>query len=88
MRIRSHGGSRGGHSCGLTHIDIDIVDVARAATTSDPANAIAEPRRRGILIERGFDAGEHLVYRSYTTPDLGVGQPDLCSRLRTLISSS
>src|ERR671933_24812 len=54
--------------------------MARAATTADAFNAIAEPRRREILdalpgdeqilITREFDAPKHLVYRALTTPEL------------------
>ena len=54
--------------------------VARAATTSDPFNAIAEPRRRDIL--------EYLARREHPVGDivvaLGLAQPSVSKHLRVL----
>src|SRR5438093_1509668 len=44
--------------------------MARAATTTDAFNAVAEPRRRQILDTLEFDAPKRLVYQAYTTPEL------------------
>jgi DNA-binding transcriptional ArsR family regulator len=54
--------------------------MARAATTSDPFNAIAEPRRRHIL---EFIAGEE---RSVTeiAAALELGQPSVSKHLQVL----
>jgi len=54
--------------------------VARASTTSDPFNAIAEPRRRDIL---EFIAGDE---RSVTdiAAALGLGQPSVSKHLQVL----
>lgn len=53
----------------------------RAATTSDPFNAIAEPRRRDIL--------ERLAPREHSVGDLvaalGVAQPSVSKHLRVLL---
>jgi DNA-binding transcriptional ArsR family regulator len=52
----------------------------RAATTSDAFNAIAEPRRRGIL--------NFLALQEYPVGDivttLGMGQPSVSKHLRVL----
>jgi DNA-binding transcriptional ArsR family regulator len=54
--------------------------VARAATTSDAFNAVAEPRRRQILI--------HLALEERTVSDivavLGLEQPSVSKHLRVL----
>ena len=54
--------------------------MARAATTSDPFNAVAEPRRREIL--------EHLAQAELPVGDLvmkmGVEQPSVSKHLRVL----
>ncbi len=54
--------------------------VPRAATTSDPFNAIAEPRRRDIL--------EYLARRERPVSDivvaLGMAQPSVSKHLRVL----
>ena len=54
--------------------------MARASTTSDPFNAIAEPRRRHIL---EFSAGEE---RSVTeiADALEMGQPSVSKHLQVL----
>lgn len=52
----------------------------RAATTSDPFNAIAEPRRRDILEFLG--AREHTV--AEVTEALGIAQPSASKHLRVL----
>jgi DNA-binding transcriptional ArsR family regulator len=56
------------------------VDMPRACTTSDPFNAIAEPRRRHIL---EFIAGEE---RSVTeiADALELGQPSVSKHLQVL----
>jgi DNA-binding transcriptional ArsR family regulator len=57
-----------------------IADMPRAATTSDPFNAIAEPRRRDIL--------EYLASREHAVGDivleLGLAQPSVSKHLRVL----
>jgi DNA-binding transcriptional ArsR family regulator len=57
-----------------------IVDMARAATTTDAFNAVAEPRRRQILdvLASGELAVTDLVN------SLGVGQPQVSKHLRVL----
>jgi DNA-binding transcriptional ArsR family regulator len=66
----------------LTYIPIWIYDVpmARAATTTDAFNAVAEPRRREILdvLSHGELAVNDLVRR------LGVAQPQVSRHLRVL----
>src|SRR3954454_16956161 len=54
--------------------------MARAATTTDAFNAVAEPRRRQIidLLAGGGRAGGGLV------GDLGLGQPQVSKHLRVL----
>src|SRR5919106_676606 len=54
--------------------------MARAATTADAFNAVAEPRRRQILdlLAGGERAGEHLVHL------LGLAQPQVSKHLRVL----
>lgn len=52
----------------------------RAATTSDPFNAVAEPRRRAILIY--LTSGEKPVGAIVT--DLGIEQPSVSKHLRVL----
>src|ERR687897_555926 len=46
--------------------------MARAATTADAFNAVAEPRRRQILdaLAGGGRPAKHLVYEAWTTPEL------------------
>jgi len=55
--------------------------MARASTTSDAFNAIAEPRRRDIL--------DYLVARErpvgYIVLALGLGQPSVSKHLRVLL---
>jgi DNA-binding transcriptional ArsR family regulator len=57
-----------------------IVGVPRAATTSDPFNAIAEPRRRDIL--------DYLASRERPVGDIvaamGLAQPSVSKHLRVL----
>ena len=57
--------------------------MARAATTSDAFNAVAEPRRRQILI--------HLTHEERTVGDiviaLGFEQPSVSKHLRVLQES-
>ena len=54
--------------------------MARAATTSDPFNAIAEPRRRQIVdaLSRGERSVNDLVR------ELGIPQPQVSKHLRVL----
>jgi DNA-binding transcriptional ArsR family regulator len=54
--------------------------MARAATTSDVFNAIAEPQRRGILVL--LRAGERPV--SDVAQELGMTQPGVSKHLRVL----
>jgi DNA-binding transcriptional ArsR family regulator len=54
--------------------------VARAATTSDAINAIAEPRRRDILVL--LRGGERPV--NDLAQDLGMTQPQASKHLRVL----
>ena len=55
-------------------------DMARAATTSDAFNAVAEPRRRKIL--DALAAGERPV--NDLVARLGVSQPQVSKHLRVL----
>jgi DNA-binding transcriptional ArsR family regulator len=55
--------------------------MARAATTSDPFNAIAEPRRRDILAFLAAD--EHAVGDIGSA--LGLAQPSVSKHLRILL---
>ena len=57
-----------------------IVDVARAATTADAFNAVAEPRRRQILDL--LAGGERPVNDLVRV--LGVAQPQVSKHLRVL----
>ena len=57
-----------------------IANVARAATTTDAFNAVAEPRRRAIL--DALAAGERPV--SDLVRLLGVAQPQVSKHLRVL----
>jgi DNA-binding transcriptional ArsR family regulator len=66
----------------LTYNDIGIYDarVARAATTADAFNAVAEPRRRAIL-----DAlGERERPVNDLVDALGMSQPQMSKHLRVL----
>lgn len=54
--------------------------MARAATTADAFNAVAEPRRRDIL--KLLAAGERAV--NDLVSDLGVAQPQVSKHLRVL----
>ncbi len=54
--------------------------MARAATTSDAFNAIAEPQRREILVL--LQGGERAV--SVLARDLGMSQPQASKHLRVL----
>jgi DNA-binding transcriptional ArsR family regulator len=62
------------------HIGIYILAMARAATTSDAFNAVAEPRRRDILehLAGGERAVGELVVR------LGMEQPSVSKHLKVL----
>lgn len=66
----------------LTYADIGIYSagMARAATTSDAFNAVAEPRRRAIL--DALAAGEHSVNELVEV--LGLAQPQVSKHLRVL----
>ena len=57
------------------------VSVARASTTSDPFNAIAEPRRRHIL---EFIAGDERSV-SDIVDAIGLGQPSVTKHLQVLL---
>jgi len=57
-----------------------MLPVARAATTADAFNAVAEPRRRQILDV--LAGGEHPVNDLVTL--LGVAQPQVSKHLRVL----
>lgn len=57
-----------------------MADMARAATTSDVFNAIAEPQRREILVL--LRAGERPV--SDVAHELGITQPGASKHLRVL----
>jgi DNA-binding transcriptional ArsR family regulator len=63
-----------------TDIGIYIAAMARAATTTDAFNAVAEPRRRAILdvLAGGERAVNELV------DALGLGQPQVSKHLRVL----
>src|SRR6185312_6512306 len=63
-----------------SHIGIYILAMARAATTSDAFNAVAEPRRRDILehLAGGERAVGELVVR------LGMEQPSVSKHLKVL----
>ena len=54
--------------------------MARAATTSDPFNAVAEPRRRAILF---YLAGAEKPVGAIVE-DLGIEQPSVSKHLRVL----
>jgi DNA-binding transcriptional ArsR family regulator len=66
----------------LTYSDIGIyiAPLARAATTADAFNAVAEPRRRQIL--DALAGGELPVNRIVAV--LGLGQPQVSKHLRVL----
>jgi DNA-binding transcriptional ArsR family regulator len=64
-----------------SHIGIYIVFVARAATTSDAFNAVAEPRRREILSYLAIQ--ERPVGEIAET--LGLEQPSVSKHLRVLL---
>jgi DNA-binding transcriptional ArsR family regulator len=55
-------------------------DMARAATTTDAFNAVAEPRRRQIL--DALAGGERSV--GDLVDELGLGQPQVSKHLRVL----
>ncbi len=57
-----------------------LVDMARAATTADAFNAVAEPRRRQIL--DALAGGERPV--NDLVRQLGLGQPQVSKHLRVL----
>jgi len=57
-----------------------IADVARAATTADAFNAVAEPRRRAILDV--LAGGERPV--NDLVQQLGLAQPQVSKHLRVL----
>lgn len=63
-----------------SHIGIYIRDMARAATTSDAFNAVAEPRRREILdyLAQGERPVGDLVEK------LGMEQPSVSKHLKVL----
>jgi len=67
---------------GLTCIPIWVYDarMARAATTADAFNAVAEPRRRAILdVLAGGERPVNDLVRA-----LGLGQPQVSKHLRVL----
>ena len=66
----------------MTYVDIGIyaAGVARAATTADTFNAVAEPRRREILDL--LATGEHAV--NDLVEVLGLAQPQVSKHLRVL----
>jgi DNA-binding transcriptional ArsR family regulator len=67
---------------GLTYTDIGIrwLSMARAATTADAFNAVAEPRRRQILdVLAGGERPVNDLVRA-----LGLGQPQVSKHLRVL----
>jgi DNA-binding transcriptional ArsR family regulator len=66
----------------LTYTDIGIysLGMARAATTADTFNAVAEPRRRQIL--DALAGGERPVNDLVRL--LGMGQPQVSKHLRVL----
>jgi DNA-binding transcriptional ArsR family regulator len=57
-----------------------LVGMARAATTADAFNAVAEPRRRQIL--DALAGGERPV--NDLVRELGLGQPQVSKHLRVL----
>jgi len=57
-----------------------LLDMARAATTADAFNAVAEPRRRQIL--DSLAAGERPV--ADLVERLGIAQPQVSKHLRVL----
>ena len=57
-----------------------MFDMARAATTADAFNAVAEPRRRQILDV--LSGGERAV--NDLVAQLGLGQPQVSKHLRVL----
>jgi DNA-binding transcriptional ArsR family regulator len=69
-------------AAGLTYayIGIYIAGVARAATTTDAFNAVAEPRRRQIL--DALAGGERSV--NDLVDVLGLAQPQVSKHLRVL----
>ncbi len=75
-------GNSGRYFFALTYsyIGIYILLMARAATTSDPFNAVAEPRRREIL--------EYLAETELPVGDLvvkmGIEQPSVSKHLKVL----
>jgi len=68
--------------CCLTYTDMGMYGrpMARAATTADAFNAVAEPRRRQILDV--LAGGERSV--SDLVDELGLGQPQVSKHLRVL----
>ena len=58
----------------------NLLPMARAATTADPFNAVAEPRRREIL--DALVAGERPV--NDLVAQLGLTQPQVSKHLRVL----
>ena len=62
------------------HIGMYLLRVARAATTADAFNAVAEPRRRQIL--DALAGGERPV--NDLVRQLGLGQPQVSKHLRVL----
>ena len=71
-----------GHSGGLTYAYMGMYGpgMARAATTADAFNAVAEPRRRQILDV--LAGGERSV--GDLVDELGLGQPQVSKHLRVL----
>jgi DNA-binding transcriptional ArsR family regulator len=59
-----------------------LASVARAATTSDAFNAVAEPRRREILNFLALDAERPV---GEIVEALGMGQPSVSKHLRVLL---
>jgi DNA-binding transcriptional ArsR family regulator len=61
-------------------IQVYIIGMARAATTADAFNAVAEPRRRQILDV--LASGERPV--NDLVAELGIAQPQVSKHLRVL----
>ena len=63
-----------------------------AQVTSSGSAKVTLPADQEILITREFDASKHLVYKAYTTPELGAaggpGSAAGCSRPRSTCGSA
>lgn len=73
----------GGEGQPLTYVDMGMyaLAMARAATTSDVFNAVAEPRRREVI--ELLAAGERSV--GELVSELGSTQPQVSKHLRVLL---